>query len=232
MNSHNSGPTKPMFLNNAIASVAISILILSAAPIKSFAQGAPNVSYPTPPAFVNGVTIMPLVPVNSAGPVPTQAAVTVFGGLNNPRGVYVIGGTIYVADKGNNVLKKIPSGSASAIGLGGFNQPTAVAIDTHNNNICVADSANAAIKEIITSPTTTAIRIYPTSGISGLKPSGIAIDPTNTYLYVTDDNTNNVRRIDITANTQSVFISAVGSPGGIAVDTAEMYILQIGLTKR
>ncbi len=82
--------------------------------------------------------------------------------FNNPTGVAVDkAGNVYVADAGNNMIRKIdPSGAVSALagsgqpgaanGIGAlatFNHPTGVAVDA-SGNVYVADAGNNLIRKI------------------------------------------------------------------------------------
>lgn len=123
-------------------------------------------------------------------------------------------GNIFVADAGNNKIKKItPSGVVSAFagstqgdvdGIGSaaqLNYPYGIAIDS-NNNVFIADSNNDKIKKITPSG---AVTTFAGSGSSGFAdgqgtaaqfnfPVGLAIDSQDN-LYVTDYQNNRIRKI-------------------------------------
>jgi DNA-binding beta-propeller fold protein YncE len=73
-------------------------------------------------------------------------------GFNNPTGVAVdASGNVFVADNGNNAVKKIlaAGGYTTLITLGsGFLNPSGVAVDA-SGNVFVADSGNNAVKMIL-----------------------------------------------------------------------------------
>ena len=79
-------------------------------------------------------------------------------GLSQPYGVAVdAGGNVFVADFGNNEVKKIPSGCATSscvitIG-GGFSHPYSVAVDGAGN-VLVSDHGNDLVKLIPSGCTT------------------------------------------------------------------------------
>jgi sugar lactone lactonase YvrE len=142
----------------------------------------------------------------------TQAAAR----LNRPSGIAVdASGNAYVADAGNNSIRKIdPSGvvttlagapglPGSANGLGAaarLSEPTGVAVDSAGF-VYVADSGNNAIRKI--SPAGLALTLAGAPEEPGRAdgqgaaarfwgPSGVAVDRSGT-VYVTDTNNNLVR---------------------------------------
>jgi len=136
--------------------------------------------------------------------------------FNVPTGIIADAkGNIYVADNGNNLIRKITRGGAvttlagsglrgSANGLGAvasFNQPTAVAIDS-SGNVYVADAGNNLIRKVASNGLVTTIA---GSGHAGSEngvgtsasfnaPAGIAVD-SHGNLYVGDSNNNVIRKI-------------------------------------
>ena len=137
--------------------------------------------------------------------------------FNNPRGLAVdSGGALYVADTGNNSIRKItPNGTVTTLaGLAGisgsadgsgtnawFNDPRAVAVDS-NGTIYVADNINDTIRKI--SPagqvTTFAGLARTAGGADGLgnltrfqHPQGVAVDGAGT-LFVVDTDNDSIRR--------------------------------------
>jgi streptogramin lyase len=124
-------------------------------------------------------------------------------------------GNIYVADNGNNMIRKItPAGMVSTIAGNGqpgfadgsgtsasFNSPFGIAVDA-NGNIYVADSGNNRIRKITPAG---AVSTFAGSGIKGANdatgaaatfntPSGVAVDAAGN-VYVADENNNLVRKI-------------------------------------
>ncbi|HWB59978.1 MAG TPA: protease pro-enzyme activation domain-containing protein [Chthoniobacteraceae bacterium] len=129
--------------------------------------------------------------------------------FNNPQGVAVDGaGNVYVADTGNNLIRKITaSGSVSTLaGVSGtlgwkdgsaasalFNNPISVAADSAGN-VYVADENNYVVREISTSGTVSTP--YGQGGVIGSadgigtgalfnSPTGLFIDGSNN-IYVAD----------------------------------------------
>jgi sugar lactone lactonase YvrE len=157
--------------------------------------------------------------------------------FNSPSGVAVDGsGNVYVADTGNNTIRKItpagvsttiagtPGTSGSTDGTGpaaSFSSPYGVAVDG-SGNVYVTDSANATIRKITSAGVSSTF-----AGVSGTtgsmdgtgtsiefnNPIGIAIDSSGN-LYVTDTGNNTIRKI----TSAGVSTTIAGNPG-VAGDT-------------
>ena len=155
--------------------------------------------------------------------------------FNNLRGITMdTAGNIYVADTGNNTIRKIapggtvitlagsPGQSGSADGLGGaarFNAPAAVAVDAAGN-VYVADTGNDIVRVI--TPAGVVTTLAGTPGAVGSAngtgsaarfnaPAGIAVDAAGD-VYVADTGNHTIRKI---APGQIVTLLAgrVGKPG-------------------
>lgn len=219
-----------------------------------FAQ-APNISYsPSTNVYTVGTAISTLSPTNSGGSITpaTYTQVTTFAGstsgtsgttnatgtsarFNSPSNVVTdASGNLYIADFGNNEIRKItPAGvvttfAGSSTGASGFtdatgtsarfNNPAGLAIDA-SGNIFVADNANNAIREISPAGVVTTFA-GSTSGTSGTtnatgtsarfrNPAGIAFDGSGN-LYVADYSNNEIRKI----TTAGVVTTFAGSSSG------------------
>ena len=166
----------------------------------------------------------------------------------NPNGVAVDGsGNVYVADNGNQTIRKItPAGgvttlaglagfSGSADGTGSaalFDSPSGVAVDG-SGNVFVGDSGNCTIRKI-----TPAGEVSTLAGFAGIAdnvdgtggaarfnhPAGVALDGSGN-LYIADSY-NNAIRLVTPAGVVTTPIGLSGSdgvfslPNGIAVDAA------------
>jgi uncharacterized protein YjiK len=139
--------------------------------------------------------------------------------FNNPQGVAAdTAGNVYVADTGNNTIRKItpagvvttlagsPGKSGSADGVGGaasFNGPLGVAVDDAGN-IYVADSYNDTIRKITPTGLVTTLAgcaTCPTGSADGMgsaarfdNPNGIGVDG-NGNIYVADEYNNTIRKV-------------------------------------
>ena len=130
-------------------------------------------------------------------------------------------GDLYVADTGNNAVKKIdPAGVISTIGSG-FSSPEDVALDSAGN-IYVADSGNNAVKKVVPGGAISTVG----SGFSS--PTAVAVDPIGN-VYVADTNNNAIKKVSpggtITCVPSTLSVANCGTagfsfPAGVAVDSA------------
>lgn len=120
--------------------------------------------------------------------------------FHNPTGLAVDAqGNVYVADKGNNVIRKItPAGITTTFTgittpgyvnatstLSRFNNPTGVVLDGAGN-LYVADLGNSAIRKVAADGSVTSVVGNPTATPELLnQPQSIAIDK-NGHLFITD----------------------------------------------
>src|ERR1700690_1270639 len=152
--------------------------------------------------------------------------------FNNPSGVAVDAtGNVYVADTGNDTIRKItpagvvstpvgtPGTSGSTDGTGPaalFNNPSGVAVDA-TGNVYVADTGNDTIRKI--TPAGVVSTPVGTPGTSGStdgtgpaatfgSPFGVAVDGSGN-LYVADTGNNTIRKI----TSGGVSSTLAGSPG-------------------
>ncbi|HVU25414.1 MAG TPA: immunoglobulin domain-containing protein [Opitutus sp.] len=179
--------------------------------------------------------------ITSAGVVSTLAGLAGASGatdgagasarFSNPRGVAVDGaGNVYVADSGNNTIRKITSGGVvtTLAGLAGnagaadgtgasarFDAPDSVAVDSAGN-IYVADYNNCTIRKItsagvVTTLAGTAINTGSTDGVGSDArfdlPEGVAAG--DGAVYVADTGNHTIRKI----TSGGAVSTLAGSPG-------------------
>jgi kumamolisin len=124
--------------------------------------------------------------------------------FNNPNGVAIDPfGNIYVADTGNNLIRKISGGTVSTFASAGFNSPEGIATDS-SGNVYVADTGNNIIREI--TPGGVVSVLAGQNGTAGYQdgnatstaefnaPASVAVD-SNGNVYVADFGNSCVREI-------------------------------------
>ena len=172
--------------------------------------------------------------------------------FNSPQGVAVdAAGNVYVADLGNNAIRKI-SKAGTVITLAGngnqgaadgldtsatFNQPTGVAVDVAGN-VYVADYGNNLIRKITPAGNTTTLA---GSGLAGSAngtgtaasfngSAGIAVDASGN-IYVADYANNAIRKIT-SAGVVTTINSGAGilnHPYGVAINkSGSIYVANYG----
>ena len=165
--------------------------------------------------------------------------------FTNPNGIAFDGSNgqsnLYVADTGNDLIRKISGGFVSTFSTGGnFNLPEGVAVDS-SGNVYVADTGNNTIRKITPSGGITTLAGQ--SGVAGYAdgaastalfntPSALAVDGAGN-VYVADFGNNVVRKISgSTVSTLAGQAHVAGyldgptgtalfnTPSGVAVDGA------------
>jgi gliding motility-associated-like protein len=211
--------------------ITIFLIILNGFNI-AFGQ-APKISYPTPKVYPANSPIPPLSPASTGGAVPATffGLTEAFTGTGNfgktdggpiaatfhfPLGVAGDGtGNFYVADYGNNLIRKVNSagvvttfagssapGNFNATGtLASFNGPVSVAVDGAGN-VYVADASNNMIRKITPLGVVTTLAGNVIGGSADgtgtaarfTNPMGVAVDAAGN-VYVSDSGNNTIRKI-------------------------------------
>jgi len=172
-----------------------------------------------------------------------------------PNGIVVDGqGNVYVADFGNNVIRKITAagvvstfagnGTAGFVNGTGtsseFNNPAGIAIDA-SGNIYVADHGNNVIRKITSAGVVTTLAGFKTGGyINGTgtaaafdNPNGVAVDATGN-VYVADQGNSAIRKITAAGVVTTIAggptqTDLINYPAGIALDAqGNIYIADEG----
>ncbi|HEY4322864.1 MAG TPA: NHL repeat-containing protein [Mucilaginibacter sp.] len=173
--------------------------------------------------------------------------------FNSPVGIAVDGaGNLYVADYGNNLIRKITNGGLvstfagsgmqgsvnGAANVATFNEPTGIAVDA-SGNLYVADAGNDRIRKISSVGTVSTLAGVdstgavngPGVGASFFDPLGVAVDGSGN-VYVADAGNNMIRMITpagivstLAGNNAGASNGALGktsfnNPTGVAVEGA------------
>ena len=189
--------------------------------------------------------------------------------LRSPAGITADdSGSIYIADQGNNVIRKVTttgiistyagtgvaaySGDSGLATAAALNSPTGVTIDGRGN-LYIADKGNNCIRKITTAGIILTVAGNGSPGYSGNggpaiaaqlnAPSGVAIDGVGN-LYIADYANNVVRKVDTsgiislyagtgtpgyTGDGFAATLAMLNSPVGIAVDAAgDLFIADNG----
>ncbi|MCP1137267.1 SBBP repeat-containing protein [Paenibacillus polysaccharolyticus] len=178
------------------------------------------------------------------------------GEFNNPTAVAVdSSGNVYVADSGNHRIQKLTLstntwsewkkvGGGNGLGLGEFNNPRGVAVDS-SGNVYVADSSNHRIQKLTLSTNTWSVWKKPSAGAvagNGLGefnfPNGVAVDSSGN-VYVGDSNNHRIQKLTLSTNTWSEWkkvgsgagagLGEFNTPRAVAVDgSGNIYVADTG----
>jgi serine/threonine-protein kinase len=165
-------------------------------------------------------------PAFPSGPRPTALS---FTGLRAPQGVALDrAGDVYVADRGNRVVRWSPASSnQTVLSFTGLNHPSGVAVD-NAGDVYVADWGNNRVLRW-----STRAKINLELPFTGLEhPSGVAVDDVGD-VYVVDHGNRVVRMAAGWSTPQTVLpFTDLNSPGGVAVDAAGgVYVADSGMNR-
>lgn len=191
---------------------------------------APVISYAGSQLYRKGITITPLIPVNRGGVVPVNSygQVTTFAGqanvtgstdgrgsaasFNSPYGLTTdLSGNIYVADQGNQLIRRInPAGVVTSLagqagahgalnGQGStasFNDPSGLGADA-SGTIYIADLNNNEIRKVNAAGVVTTLKCHDGTSNPAIvySPGGLATDASGN-VYVSEINSGIILKID------------------------------------
>jgi sugar lactone lactonase YvrE len=161
--------------------------------------------------------------------------------LRWPSGVAVDGaGNLYIADYGNNLIRKVDtSGNITSRVQFNLNRPSGVAVDGAGN-LYIADYGNNLIRKVDTSGNMTTVAGIGIAGYSGdgaaatsaklNGPNGVTLDSAGN-LYIADENSNRIRKVDVSKSALSfgsLNVGQTGSPQSVAASNLGNTSLNFG----
>lgn len=175
----------------------------------------------------------------------TDGTSALFG---QPNGVAVSGNTLFVADFGNSTIRAMDltskavttlAGTAGATGTAGgigalarFNGPHFLTVDGTGTNLYVSDYNNNSIRKVVIASGLVTTLAGSAAGTAGAAdgagaaasfngPSGIAITPDGTTLYVADSQNSSIRKIVIASGAVTTLATSatLGNPSGMVIDS-------------
>lgn len=190
--------------------------------------------------------------VGTVGSDDTVTSLSVVAKFNQPTGVTVIGGLVFVVDSSNHTIRMIDTTTggntvttlAGSPGVSGnangdrtaarFNSPTGITTD--GRNLYVADFGNRMVRRISLA-TGVVDTIAGIAGVPGTRndtrgaslfnqPNGISTDGSN--LYVTDSFEGTVRRIELASGnfTTTTIWSGLNTPIGITTNGSGLFVAE------
>jgi streptogramin lyase len=139
-------------------------------------------------------------------------------GLTNPSGLAAdAAGNLFIADTGNNAIKKWTASTQQLTTLvsTGLSNPSGIAVDA-SGNVYIADTGNNAIKEWKAS--TQQVVTLLSAGLSD--PDGVAIDGAGN-LYIADNNNNAIKELSASTQQVTTLVSSPNMhPAAVAVDSS------------
>ena len=163
---------------------------------------------------VSGTTVPSWLSLENAGNGTYSDPAILGSGFNGPFGVFVDSdGKIYVADTGNNAIKRMDGDGNNIVTLGsGFSYPAGVFVDS-DGKIYVADKGNHAIKRMDGDGTNIV-----TLGSGFYGPYCVFVD-SNGKIYVADTFNNAIKRMDGDGTNIVTLGSGFTYPTGVSVDS-------------
>jgi serine/threonine protein kinase, bacterial len=142
------------------------------------------------------------------------------------RSIWLVAGTVYVADAGNNRVVQLPPGSSTptVLPLTGLNNPVAVAVDAAGT-VYVADAGNNRVVDLPAGSSTPTV--LPFTGLT--EPVDVQVNRAGN-VYVCDYGNNRVVELPAGSGSQTVLpFTGLNKPAGSAVDAAgSVYVADAG----
>lgn len=207
--------------------------------------------------------IRKITPAGSVGTVTTLAGDGTAGFVDNtfglgarfssPRSLIVVGSTLFVADTGNHVIRKVDTtnanfvstlaglpqvpGFSDGVGTGArFDEPRGLAVqDGVSNLFYVADTKNHVIRQVtVGASVITVAGNPPQAGLLNAvgqsarfdAPAGVAAIADN--VFVADRGNNVIRKIDSSGTVTSLTGAVFDSPQGIVAVGSDLYVADSG----
>ncbi|MDF9827029.1 autotransporter-associated beta strand protein [Ereboglobus sp. PH5-10] len=141
-------------------------------------------------------------------------------------------GNLYIADTGNNSIRKISANGAVTTFATGFNAPASIVIDAAGTTLYVADTGGNAIKKIGIATGAVGTLALTGAGATLDAPHGLALDAADN-LYVADTGSNTVRKIVVSTGAATIIANTsagLNMPMGLALnaDATALYIADTG----
>jgi sugar lactone lactonase YvrE len=152
--------------------------------------------------------------------------------FNQPRGITMVGTDLYVADTGNNVIRKIDTADSFATttlagadpldpGFGFTDGASEAArfygprgVHSDGTDLYVTDAGNRAIRKVALSDgTTSTVRQSSQDTSPFMAPHGVTTD--GTHLYVADSWSAVIRKVTIADGTETVLAGQEGTTGSV-----------------
>jgi sugar lactone lactonase YvrE len=178
--------------------------------------------------------------------------------FNRPEDLVIIGNTLYIADTGNHVVRAMDltsravttyagvmstAGTTDAANRAVINLRSPSRLATDGTDLYILDTSNHRVMHVnITTGHTQTIAgsavgaAGPTDAVGTAArfnaPRGIAFDPTNTYLYISDSGNHTIRRIAMAGKAVVTIAGSAGTQGNTLGDglTAAKFYSPQGLS--
>lgn len=149
-----------------------------------------------------------------------DAPVQTFGGFAEPRGLALLGRTLYVAEAGANRVRALDLETGQFAGEAAVGQrPQGIAVDPEAGELWVTnvDDASASVVDIETMTTLAMVPV-------GLSPLQVAVDPVRNRAYTADSFGDSITVIDTASRQVINTYSAVQRPWDVEVAEDGLYI--------